>query len=347
MERETVSATALFEAPADDELAAALLDYLRAAHGTTGLAFASPPARILGGFDTLVYGFSLRAPSAALAGPLILRLYRDADGPPRAQREAAVQNAAAGLGYPTPRVLDVCVDRGVLGGAFQVMQRLPGRVMLDAFFGPALLRLPIVLADLHLRLHALDATCFPAHLALPGEPAPLERDFSQAAAAITHARLDDLQPLLAWLRAHRPPPAATVLCHGDFHPLNVLVDGGAVSGVLDWARARLAEPAWDVGASVALFMQGPLRMPAALQGIAAALRRWLANRYVRAYARRRPLSGASLRYYEALRCFGFLIEGGEHQRAGAGVIAAIAKPTAFGDARTLAAIHRRLAKLTR
>ena len=342
-----MSAAALFEAPADDVLAAALLGYLRATHGMAELAFAQTPARILGGFDTLIYSFALRAPPADLAGPLILRLYRDADGPQRAQGEAAVQNTAATLGYPTPRVLAVCPDRGVLGGAFQVMQRLPGRVMVDAFFGPALLRLPGVLADLHLRLHALDASGFRAQLAAPGEAPSVERDLSQAAAAIARAQLDELHPLLDWLRANRPPPAAAVLCHGDFHPLNVLVDGSAVCGVLDWARARLAEPAWDVGASVALFTQGPLRMPGALQGLAAALRRWLANRYVRAYTGRRPLAVATLRYYEALRCLGFLIEGGEHRRAAAGAIAPIAKPTAFGDPRTIAAIERRVAVLTR
>jgi len=72
----------------------------------------------------------------------VLRVYRDARGPERAQREACVQNAVEGLGFPTPRVLLTCVDRRVLGGAFQVMRRLRGRVMLDAILGPRVLRMP-------------------------------------------------------------------------------------------------------------------------------------------------------------------------------------------------------------
>ena len=45
-------------------------------------------------------------------------------------------------------------------------------------------------------------------------------------------------------------PTGTVLCHGDLHTLNVLVEDGAPSGnrlvLLDWEYAHYSDPFWDV-----------------------------------------------------------------------------------------------------
>jgi aminoglycoside phosphotransferase (APT) family kinase protein len=53
--------------------------------------------------------------------------------------------------------------------------------------------------------------------------------------------LDALAALTAIAEAEVP-----VLCHCDFHPGNVLVEDGLVTGVLDWAGARFAPRAFDV-----------------------------------------------------------------------------------------------------
>jgi aminoglycoside phosphotransferase (APT) family kinase protein len=42
------------------------------------------------------------------------------------------------------------------------------------------------------------------------------------------------------------PDQPEVLCHGDFHPGNVLFEGGAVSGVVDWSGARIEAAESDV-----------------------------------------------------------------------------------------------------
>jgi aminoglycoside phosphotransferase (APT) family kinase protein len=161
-------------------------------------------------------------------------------------------------------------------------------------------------------------------------------------ARIAAARLTGLTAGMQWVLAGRPPvPARRAICHGDFHPLNVLLDGGEVSGVLDWAWAKIDDPAWDVGATVALFTQGPLDLPGILQGIAAAVRRWLIASYLHAYARLRTLDRDAVRYYEALRCLGMLIEAGEHRQAARGVVPPIAKPTAFAGARAARSLARR------
>lgn len=340
-----MSEAPLFDALPEADVARALLPYLREASRASDLAFAARPARMLGGFDTLVYAFELRDALAPLTGGLVLRVYRDARGPERAQREACVQNAVAALGYPTPRVLLTCLDRTVLGGAFLVMQRLPGRVMLDSFFGPRIVRMPALLAALQVRLHALDPQALRRQLEAAecsGEGMSVTSDLVSMQSRIAAARLTGLEPGAQWLLAHRPPPAASpAICHGDFHPLNVLLDGRAVSGVLDWAWSKIDDPAWDVGATVALITQGPLALPGILRGPVIAVRRWLVNRYLRAYAALRPIDLAAVRYYEALRCLAMLIEAGEHRQAQRGVVPPIAKPTAFVDDSVISGLNAR------
>lgn len=330
---------ALFETVPELEVARRLLPYLCEATGVARLTFAATPAQMLGGFDTLVYAFEIADPPPTLAGPLVLRVYRDARGPERARLEACVQNAVDELGFPTPRVLLTCVDRAVLGGAFQVMRRVHGRVMLDAIFGPRVLRMPTVLATLQAQLHSLDVQAFTARLAAgqcSAEQLSVAADLHDLQTRIGAAQLRGLAPALEWVQRHLPSARGRdVVCHGDFHPLNVLVDGQRVSGVLDWARAKLADPAWDVGATIALTTHGPLRLPGVLHRAAMTARQWFVARYVRAYMRLRPLDRAAVRYYEAARCLAMLVEAGEHIQVERGVIPPVAKPTAFKDARTL------------
>jgi aminoglycoside phosphotransferase (APT) family kinase protein len=337
---------ALFEALPEAEVARRLLPYLGESGAGRGLDYAAPPRRLLGGFDTLIYRFELRDPPPALAGPLVLRLYRDARGPDSARRESIVQNAVAALGFPTPRILRTCIDRTVLGGAFVIMPYVHGRVMRDAFFGPRALDMCALLASLHARLHGLDADALARDAAGTTGSLSVGDELDVMQAQIGAARLAGLDPGMQWVRARRPPLGQAAICHGDFHPLNVLIDGAEVSGVLDWARAKIDDPAWDVGATVALFTQGPIDLPGVLQGAAGAVRRWLIGRYLRAYTTLRSIDLAAVQYYEAVRCLGMLIEAGEHRQAARGFVAPIAKPTAFNTARSVRSLSARFAAVS-
>jgi len=343
MSHDSAGAPDLFAALPEGEVGAALLPYLREATAVPGLVYAEPPAQITGGFDTFIYGFAVRG-SPEHAGRLILRVYRDERGPEKARFETLVQNAIADFGFPTPRVVFTCIDRGVLGGAFQIMRRLPGVPMGSPMFRPGVQRLPSVLAALQLRLHGLDREQLRRRLEAADvsvEQLSARATLARMRAQAAQAQLDGLQPGLDWLARNAPEPTQTVICHGDFHPLNVMLDDGNASGVLDWTRVAIEDPAFDVGATVAIMTQAPLRLPPALSPVINAVRRWLVGLYLRAYRRERPLDEAALRYYEAFRCTGFLLEVGEKRRAEAGVIAPIAKPTAFNDTRVIASICAR------
>jgi hypothetical protein len=48
------------------------------------------------------------------------------------------------------------------------------------------------------------------------------------------------------------------LLHLDYHPLNVMVAGGRVSGVLDWANAKAGDPRADLARTVTILRLAPL-----------------------------------------------------------------------------------------
>jgi aminoglycoside phosphotransferase (APT) family kinase protein len=241
----------------------------------------------------------------------MLRAHHD---PALVLREQTTQNTLADLGYPAPRVLLATRDLAPLGAAFLVMKRLPGRPLVARPIG-----MTAVLLDAQLRLHALD-------------PAPLTRALGAAATfdgylaaldrRIAHASLSGLAPVTAWLGTHRPRrEAPLVICHGDLHPQNVLIDGSAMSGVLDWSNVLVADPAFDVAATRLILRFVPVELvsvPAPLRWLAHVGQPILAGRYLRGYRHRRPIARDRLAYYEVAAALRALVRSGESRRRAAG-----------------------------
>jgi aminoglycoside phosphotransferase (APT) family kinase protein len=309
------------------EISPALLAHLRIELHAPGLAYADPPAAISGGYDTRIFAFRLGGAPPAWSGPLVLRVLSPTHDPVRALKERATQNALAALGYPVPRVLTACVDRGPLGGAFLVMERAPGRPLLDARRVGA----SRVLARAQARLHALDADALLRALDEEGRAAgggfdrqaiTYEGYLASLGRRIRERPLDGLSQGMRWLVDHRPAPGAfRVICHGDFHPQNLLVADGRVSAVLDWPNVVVAEPEFDVASTRAILALVPIELwpvPAALRPLAALVRLVLVARYLSAYRRARPLDPSRLRYYEAASCMRGLVRAAEVRVAGGG-----------------------------
>jgi aminoglycoside phosphotransferase (APT) family kinase protein len=309
--------------PAD--LASRFLAHLRAELHAPDVAYAAAPTAISGGFDTRIFGFRLSGAPDPWSGPLILRVMNPAPDPLRALRERAIQNALAGQGYPVPRVLAASADRGPLGAGFLVMERATGRPLLDDH----LRGVSATLADAQARLHALDPE--PLLRALDDEGRAAGGGFDRGAIGyeghlaaldgrIHRAGLPGLGPGLRWLRDRRPAGGPTVICHGDFHPQNLLVEGGRVTAVLDWPNALVAEPECDVAATLVILRLTPIELfpvPAVMRPLVAALRPIMIARYLARYRRARALDAARLRYYEAAACMRGLVRAAEARVAGA------------------------------
>jgi aminoglycoside phosphotransferase (APT) family kinase protein len=341
-----------------DGIADSLLAYLLTVLSAKAITYSEPPVRITGGFDTYIYAFSLQGVPRDWSGSLILRLFRTDNpwvllsSPDRARFESAVQNTIFHMGYPAPRVLHTCPNSEPLGSPFLIMERLPGRIMLDVLFRPSRFwfRLPHIFAEAQARLHGLEPRILLQAVEAAGVP---ERVLTasdwveRVGGLIDAAQLEGLKAGVEWLFNNSPQQSqSSVICHGDFHPLNILLDRDHVAGVIDWPWMRIAPPEYDVGATVAIFSQGPVNLPAFLRGAVNFSRRRIVARYLRAYQQLRALDPVALRYYEAVRLLGFLFEAGEQRQADLGKLPRRDQPGAFSAQYVADAIILRFRDIT-
>lgn len=293
----------------DATLSDRLLDYLRTSLGAA-VAYASPPTRLSGGFDTTIMAFSLDGAPPSWQGGLILRVMAQASLAWRVRREAATHDALTDAGFAAPRVVCAETDIAPLGLPFLIMQRLPGDNMWTnaverGHRRARIMRAPLVLATTQALMHAVPGSALAASVARHGvDPAifTLEGEVRRLGARIAKDGLSGLGDGAVWLERHRPPPAeAEVICHGDYHPLNVMMHGERPSGVIDWSQAILAEPAFDVAATRVILRFPNLGEPAWARGPLRLARQWIVRRYTSAYRAARPFDARNLAYFEAMR----------------------------------------------
>jgi len=157
----------------------------------------------------------------------------------------------AGVTVPAPFLL--CEDASVLGGPFFVMRRVKGEAA-----GHKLTKRP----DDAALVARLGKELARIHAIVPGAPFAGKLDFlppmdgapSLARVALYRHWLDGLtapRPALEWvlrrLQLTAPARSRIVLCHRDFRTGNYMVDGGALTGILDWEFAGWGEPEEDIG----------------------------------------------------------------------------------------------------
>ena len=320
----------------DEDIVRSLLDYLRSLTACRVLAYAEPPARMSGGYDATIFRFSLQGAPDPFSGPLVLRLFQATVDAKRAPREAAVQNALAELGYLAARVFVAEARIELLGGPFLIMERMPGRPLGSEFEGLSikglrqtldiLRQLPRIRREVlrlwdeaQTRLHNLPVENFVDRVeraGFPGENFTYDSQLASLRASAEVFGLNQLRPAIDWLSLNRPSRTQTaVICHGDFQPLNILADHGRLTGVIDWVKATIADPAFDYGAVLAIFATVPIRVPAGLHRALRALMNNLARAHSRRY-RSLPESEAPLRYYQTFNCVVQLVTVGRDRAQG-------------------------------
>jgi aminoglycoside phosphotransferase (APT) family kinase protein len=320
----------------DEDIGRSLLDYLRSTTACPVLAFAEAPARMSGGYDAAILRFSLQSAPDPFSGPLVLRLFQATADAQRAPREAAVQNALTELGYPAPHVFIAEPRVEPLGAPFLIMERMPGRSLGSNFEGLSvkgvrqtldiLRRLPRIRREVlrlwdeaQTRLHTLPVSDFVDRVeraGFSGETFTVKSYFMSLRASAEELRLYQLRPAIDWLNVHRPRGSQTpVICHGDFQPLNVLADRGRLTGVIDWVKTTIADPAFDYGAVLAILATVPISVPAGLHRTLRALMNNLARAHSRRY-RSLPESAAALAYYQVFNCVVQLVTVGRSRAQG-------------------------------
>lgn len=207
----------------------------------------------------------------------ILKLFREGWPEEAIHHEEKIAHLVNTLGLAAPR----CFGHLQVGSRIGLLyERIEGPSMLQV-----LLRAPWRtgryahrFAALHAAMHAQSQPT------LPSQKASLARRIQ----SVPQLSGEEKARLIAYLETL---PEGDAVCHGDFHPDNILMaPHGPV--VIDWNDAKRGHPAGDMARTLLLF-----RSPASLQG-AKGPKRWLLTAakggflraYLRAYCRLRPFS---------------------------------------------------------
>lgn len=157
--------------------------------------------------------------------------------------EAIYTEAVAGCGVAVPRVLGIEV---IDGRDVSIFERIDGPTMWDALLhDPSSARaLGVQLAALHVQLLAVTPP-----ITLPSQRARIRTKIAEAARHV--------DPSIARFAERIPEPSGRVaLCHGDFHPKNIILsNSGPV--VIDWFDASRGDAAADVARTSILMRVSP------------------------------------------------------------------------------------------
>lgn len=268
------------------------------------VALAGPARSVGAGFDSFIHLVQLRGPQLppAWTAPLVVRVLPSPDRVAQARAEASYQSWSADHGYPAPQVLAVLEPDDALGRPAQVMERAPGVTMLDALKAKPWRALALArqLAALQLDLHALDTSGWPGSV----EPTALV-DARLALPRRAVEVLDDRDLVEALGRAEGLVGGCiaggdAVVCHGDFHPLNVMVDGSSAS-VIDWTDAGLGPREADVARTALLFHMAAIAAESRVERVAlSVVGPRLSGRYLAAYRAGARLDEVQMRRWDAL-----------------------------------------------
>ncbi|MFX0031006.1 MAG: phosphotransferase family protein [Candidatus Hermodarchaeota archaeon] len=290
-----------------DQISEKLITYLRDRLNDSMIDYDSPLTLLPGGFQTYIYRFKLNGVREELSKSLILRLYPQFYGTRNAIWESVVQNVLVSEGFPVAQAYFTCTDMSILGGAFFIMDFLPGKPMMIE----PIETIPKMLGKTHAALHSIDPEPLIESLSEQGIDKHMWRQ------GILFDWLKEkanerpwIREGVDWLIKNRPPESKRLtVCHGDFHPLNILIQDGKVTGVLDWGNFLISDPILDIANTIVV-------ITVAIKHFASVLYpsvdwQLFVEEYLDAYRSKRILDCTHLDYYRVMKSVKSLIQASE------------------------------------
>lgn len=158
------------------------------------------------------------------------------------KREAYVLQALAETTLPVPRVLFLDDQPAA---ATLLMSAIPGEPLSELLRRGVSTTLRLDLLEQFGRiLSTLHRTALPVRLRV--EQLWLDRILAEARLNVQQGYAEPGAPPIDEFAATCPKPTPEVLIHGDFTIDNVLVDGGRITGIIDWGRGDIGDRRYDL-----------------------------------------------------------------------------------------------------
>ena len=186
------------------------------------------------------------------------------------------------------------------------MERLAGSALGSLAADPAILQqIPSLVANLQIGLHKFDPISLRTQLLDNGvdiagmTPTGMLDRISQIAVASGDKTLIAIHE---WLTENWPEqPETGVICHGDFHPNNILYADGKVTGLIDWGNVLFTHAQYDAAVTHLTLSIGPIGMDPAMRIEMQPMIDELLAQYLDIYRSELPLDDDLFAYYGALR----------------------------------------------
>ena len=274
------------------------------------------------GWETTVFEFTLESRSIVCASipvgeSVVLRFYQGSAADVKGNREHVTIDRLFGAGFSVPRPHVFEAGHRALGAPFLIMQRLRGVPL----FGPR--SFPVAFKTFSLgffsfvraqaRLHKYS----PASAGLSeiphayvsaqpagDEPPLLDRVLSIIAARVEDGPLPGLRKALACVNERAPlfRSSPQSIVHMDYHPLNVMVDGMRLTGVIDWVNTDVGDRHLDAAMTAVILSSSALEHPRWMRDniVGNGLRASFAALYMPLYHAVAPMNFERFRYCQAV-----------------------------------------------
>ncbi|RKF31450.1 aminoglycoside phosphotransferase family protein [Paraburkholderia fungorum] len=139
------------------------------------------------------------------------------------------------------------------------------------------------LADLHFAMHRIQAGAHTGLSGLPPQHAKLRWSIEAAPDLPRQLRAAALQALAALITLEARDAADMCLCHGDFHPANVLVCRDGTVSLIDWLSAERGSAIGDLAKTSVLLLFGRTSETHVISPREEGARRQVHDTYVKRY----------------------------------------------------------------
>jgi aminoglycoside phosphotransferase (APT) family kinase protein len=279
-----------------------LLSFLSEELSDTKVDYEIPPSQLQGGYDTSIFQFKLKNVQSSLSGPLVLRVFRKSHPPKQAIVESVIHNSLVDQGFLVPYVYYACIDDKYMGSQFLIMDFLIGALLPTIFDEDT----AIVLGKTHAMLHNADSSQLNEDMiaeGFGGRQYSIDGKLDRLLKASEH--LPWLEKIVFWLVENKPSDCEhPSICHGDFHPYNLLAKDGEVTAILDWSSCIVGDPAADVASTLVIFNAATKHIIPSFDS------KIEIKKYLDAYRGVRDLNEQHLGYYQIFGCILRLFAGG-------------------------------------